>query len=678
MDKLNLLLAIHCHQPVGNFGIVFSKAYETAYLPFIEELVRHPSIKISLHYSGSLLDWLKLTHPEFLKRIRHLVKIGQVEILAGGYYEPILTLIPRSDAQAQIEISKESIKDLFSWQSDGCWLTERIWEPKLPSVLNKAGIKWTIIDDSHFASAGLNSENLRGYYISEEEAESLVIFPASEKLRYLIPFKLPQETIAYFKNLSETHEARYICFADDGEKFGLWPGTSKWVYEQKWLENFFTSLEENSSWLETKSFSQYLKEYSPAGRIYLNCASYREMMEWSGGYFRNFLLKYEEANWMHKRMLNVSGQLRQRLNKNKKFSIARQKFRKAQRHLFMAQSNDAYWHGVFGGLYLNHLRSSIYSHLIEAEKLINNSGGHNLDVLDLDQDGHKEIILSSGFLSCAFAPHRGGALLELDFKPKSINMINTLMRRKETYHQKLQQDLINAPASANQPQSIHDLDKIKQAGLQEFLFYDLFPRYCCLDHFLDKQTYLEQFFRCEYEELGDFTQGQYQFGLKNRSKNKACFELLRRGEVRAHPVKIIKRVSLSNNELALIYTIKNESSDYLRELFGIEFNLSVYDHRLSIAPGEVKTDFLNLARRPNHRSRTKTCHGLKVNDIWNNVFLEFSVGLPASVWHFPVETVSNSDTGIEKTYQELCLLFNWPLNIAPYQNWSIRLVLQIQ
>ena len=658
MDKLNLLLAIHCHQPVGNFGIIFSKAYETAYLPFIEVLERHPNIKISLHYSGSLIDWLKLTHPEFFKRIKNLVKRHQVEILAGGYYEPILSLIPHSDAQAQITMLKKSIKKLFSWQAEGCWLSERIWEPKLPFILNRAGIRWTIVDDSHFKSAGLDPENLFGYYISEEEARPLAIFPASERLRYFMPFKLPQDTIDYLKDLYQTQKVKCVCFADDGEKFGLWPGTNKWVYEQKWLENFFTALEESASWLSIKSFSQYLNEYPPAGRIYLNCASYREMMDWSDGYFRNFLLKYEEANWMHKRMLYVSQQL------SKISSQRRKNLRQtnARQHLYMAQTNDAYWHGVFGGLYLNHLRSCVYSHLIEAEKLIRNSGvGENrLDMLDLDCDGQTEIILSSSHLSCLFSPHRGGALLELDYKPKSINLINTLMRRKEAYHQKIRQNAINASRSSDQPQSIHNMKNVKQAGLEDFLFYDLSPRYCCLDHFLNKLTKLEQFFRCEYEELGDFIQGQYSLKSKNKGKNKIGFQLIRSGKVETCQVKITKSINLTKNDLLVSYNIKNESAGLLDYLFGIEFNLSVYDQHLSSLCQEVKADHL------------------KVNDIWNGIALEFSVSVPGSIWHFPVETVSDSETGIGKTYQELCLLFNWQLDIAPGCDWLIRLDLKIK
>ncbi len=656
MDKLNLLLAIHCHQPVGNFDIVFSHAYEEAYLPFIDVLQRHPGVKISLHYSGALLDWLQIEHPEFLKRIKDLVKKGQVEILAGGYYEPVLSLIPQPDAQDQIGLLKARIKDLFSWNADGCWLTERVWEPKMPSILNKSGIKWTIVDDSHFKSAGLNSEQLSGYYISEDQGHPLAIFPASEKLRYLMPFKPFQETMDYLKNLHETSGPRCISFGDDGEKFGLWPGTNKWVYEEKWLDNLFSALEDNSSWLCTNTFSQYLEEHRATDRIYLNCASYREMMEWSDGFYRNFFLKYEEANWMHKRMLHVSQELTKIKSKR---SSENKRLNQAQKHLFMAQTNDAYWHGVFGGLYLNHLRNTIYSNLISAEKLINGSKSHSAHVSDLNCDGQEEIVLSSDELNCILLPYQGAVLRELDYKPKSLNLINTLMRREEAYHQKIKQAAANVGESCDQPKSIHDSPRVKQENLEKFLIYDLFPRCCGLDHFLDKQTNLQQFSSCEYKELGDFALGQYDFKLKDKAKNKIGVEFSRTGKIGSNLVKIVKNVSASNDNLVLTYAIKNKSENSIRDLFGVEFNLSVFDNQLSAASGQIKADCLT------------------VHDAWNQVLLGFSSSALGSIWHFPVETVSDSESGIEKTYQELCLLFNWQLNIAPGSDWSVKLGLKI-
>ena len=80
MPRLALSLAIHNHQPVGNFDHVVAEATERAYAPMIAALERHPRIRLALHYSGSLLDWLKIHRPDLLQRIRALVTRGQVEI----------------------------------------------------------------------------------------------------------------------------------------------------------------------------------------------------------------------------------------------------------------------------------------------------------------------------------------------------------------------------------------------------------------------------------------------------------------------------------------------------------------------------------------------------------------------------------------------------------------------
>ncbi|MCM8780225.1 MAG: DUF1925 domain-containing protein, partial [Candidatus Omnitrophica bacterium] len=307
MSKVKLLLAIHSHQPVGNFEGVFQEAYEKAYRPFIDIIDRHPDIKLALHYSGGLIDWLERKQPDFIEKIKDLVSRGQVEILAGGYYEPILPIIPEQDALGQIELLQAKIKGLFAHEAGGAWLTERVWEPRTAYILSKSGLKYTIVDDSHFKFISQDPEDLAGFYISEEQGEPLFIFPGSEKLRYLMPFRLPQETIDYLRmRLARAGQDLAITFADDGEKFGLWPGTHKWVYKEQWLENFLKILEQNRDWIEFISFSEYIKQNPPSGKIYLSCASYREMLEWSDGYFRNFFIRYPEADNMHKKMFYVS------------------------------------------------------------------------------------------------------------------------------------------------------------------------------------------------------------------------------------------------------------------------------------------------------------------------------------------------------------------------------------
>ena len=153
MHSVYFLMAMHAHQPVGNFDSVLDQAYRTAYEPFLGVLERHPNVRVNLHYSGSLLDWVTEHRPAFINRVARLVKQGQVELLASGYYEPILPIIPEPDRQEQIRLMRRTLKRTFGAEAAGAWLTERVWEPELPQTLAAAGIAYTMLDTNQFRAA---------------------------------------------------------------------------------------------------------------------------------------------------------------------------------------------------------------------------------------------------------------------------------------------------------------------------------------------------------------------------------------------------------------------------------------------------------------------------------------------------------------------------------------------
>lgn len=662
-QKIDFLMAVHSHQPDGNFEWVFAEAYEKAYLPFLNALYRHPRLKATLHYSGCLLDWITAKHPEFLKMLKDMAGRGQIEMLSGGYHEPVLTLIPERDILGQIKLMNERIKKITGVQPSGAWLTERVWEPALIKPLVKAGIKFTIVDDWHFTYVGQKPDDLSGYYVTEDEGEKLFIFPGSERLRYMMPFKLPHETVNYMRELKEKGAASQI-FADDGEKFGVWPGTHRWVHEEGWLENFLTAIQNESEWLKTSTFSEYIEENAPTGRIYLTCASYREMMEWSGGYFKNFLVKYPESNSMQKKMLYLSG------------LVAKAKSKKAQEYLYKGQCNCAYWHGVFGGLYLNHLRSAVYSNLIKAEKELDKSAHRDSNWVeavetDIDCDSHDEVLISNSKLELDFSPYLGGALFELDFKPAALNMTNTLARRKEPYHDK-------AIAKAREHDtgkkddgiaSIHDISGAKDAELVADLSYDRYRRVSLLDHFLKEGATVKDFAGSKSSiEAGDFLTGGYKYKIRKESRSKGLvLELVRDGnyyDTAGTPCKlrISKAVGIKANspEIEIEYTITNIDTRAFEPWFGVEFNYSLKDP---------------------HLNRIGEAHGLtniSVNDQWYGIKMDFEFSAAADLWYFPVETVSDSEQGLERTYQELSFLLHWKFKLAPQEKWGVKLTKNIK
>ena len=199
---------------------------------------------------------------------------GQVELLTGGFYEPILPILPDWDKIGQVQHLSEFLHTYFGVKPRGLWLAERVWEPHLPKSLKEAGVDYVLVDDSHFALAGLDPSGLSGYYLTEEQGALLAIFPISRRLRYLVPFAAPDDTLAYLAERRD--KARGLTLVDDGEKFGVWPGTHRLSYEERWLARFFETIL-GETWIETDTFSRYLDSHPPTGRVYLPAASYQEM-----------------------------------------------------------------------------------------------------------------------------------------------------------------------------------------------------------------------------------------------------------------------------------------------------------------------------------------------------------------------------------------------------------------
>ena len=199
-------------------------------------------MKCSAHFSGCLLDWIFEHHPEFIDHSERLVDRGQVEMVGGGYYEPIVALLPERDQRAQLDLMNRTLEKTFGRRPVSLWLTERVWEPQLPAVLAPAGIRAVFVDDSHFFASGKMPDEVHGHFTTDHLDQEVEVFPISEKLRYLIPFAPVEEVFAHLQERADAHPGVLLTMVDDGEKFGTWPKTWDWVFGQGWLERFFEHL----------------------------------------------------------------------------------------------------------------------------------------------------------------------------------------------------------------------------------------------------------------------------------------------------------------------------------------------------------------------------------------------------------------------------------------------------
>ncbi|HJW83380.1 MAG TPA: alpha-amylase/4-alpha-glucanotransferase domain-containing protein, partial [Anaerolineae bacterium] len=704
--KLFLSLVFHNHQPVGNFDFVFEEAFSRAYEPLLSALERHPGVRVTLHTSGPLRDWLREHRPEFLRRVRTLVGRRQIEPLGGGYYEPVLVALPDADKLGQLAKLSDAVMQDFGVRPKGAWLAERVWEAHLPRFLAESGIEHTLLDDTHFLRSGFAADELHGYYVTEDQGHCVKLFASSQALRHGLPGAAIDEVLGDLRELADRAlpagaPARLVAVGDDGEKFGLWPDTFELCWGRDgaggWVEAFFSALEREADWLTLLTLDDAAHMLPPLGRAYLAASAYEEMTEWalpvprareyadvrhqlrqtgredilryvSAGTWRSFMTKYPEVNTLHKKIVHTSARVHQ-------IKKARQRA-EALDHLWASQCNCPFWHGVFGGVYLFHIREAAAEQLIEAETLAARAL-HTAETWaeaasgDIDCDGFEEMLLSSDTQELLAAPGQGGTLVAWDWRAPGVNLLNVLSRRPEAYHR----DLMRAAADgtlvvAGQPAragASAPLVRAKEAGLEQRLIYDRYRRASLVDHVFAPETTLDDFYRCAFEELGDFV-GQPYVARTANLRGEVLLSLARESAARAGaqamPLRVEKKITLRPGEsgLTVDYAVTHLGDAPIRARFGVETNWGMSGGDASegayiVWPGGT-LQRLNAVAETLAVKEAAIVH----EDVGRVVIRASQDG---TWWQFPIETVSNSEAGFERVYQGTALMAHWPLELEP-------------
>ena len=678
--RISLALVFHNHQPVGNFGWVMEEVYGLAYEPMVAALERHPAVKVGLHYTGPLLEWLDENRPDFLARLRALVDRGQVEILGGGHFEPILVALPERDRHGQLVRMREDVTRRFGRAPLGAWLAERVWEPSLPSTLADAGYRYTILDDNHLRGASVKEDAMWGTYTTDDQERLLTIFGTEKGLRYRIPWLPVGELIAYLRDAATIDGRRLGVMGDDGEKMGGWPGTYELCWGKgNWVEECFAAFEREAGWLTTVTPAEWLEREAPIGRIYVPTASYVEMTEWAlpadeapvfhrlmdraitggspdvrflrGGMWRNFQARYREINDMHKQMLRASAAV--------DAMPAGPAHNEALDHLYRGQSNDCYWHGLFGGVYLPHMRMATLAELIAAEDLaLGGKAAHG--TADYDLDGVDEVLLGTTGQSVLVDVSEGGGLSSWDLRASRVALASVLRRRPEAYHAQLRR--LDAAAARKVAKTIspHESFQVKEAGLSRLLVYDRDERRSGIVRVVARGR-----------EAGDWARGPWQVVRASQSEL-----VLSRSE---GGLTVTKTVSLGGDRLAPTLTLGLEVGAGRQALAGelvLEWNLNLMggggNPQAYYRWGDAEV------RHDSAGSLAAGDPGLSFGNTYAGVDISVVSEPPAARAWYAVETVSNSEAGFERVYQGSCLTFTWPLRLAPGGSVSLEVTFEVR
>ena len=625
---LRFVFGLHLHQPVGNFDHVMADHVRDVYRPIIERATAAGFFPLTLHVSGPLLEWLEDHDTAWLDMIGRLATDGRLELLLAGFDEPILASLPRPDRLEQIGRMREYLQRRFGVQATGLWLTERVWQPELAADLATAGVEYALVDDRHFLASGFRHDELHRPHHTESDGQRVGLLAIDERLRYLIPFRPPEETASYLKQLRAQGRGLAVL-ADDGEKFGGWPGTKDWVYGSGWLDNFLKTMEslKTAGEIELTTGQRAFREVPSGGLAYLGTASYREMEKWAlppaaqrelttleeelgpeqlaaasafvrGGHWHHFLVKYPESNRMQKTMVALSNLSRSRGDPPA-----------ARRAIGRAQCNDAYWHGVFGGLYLPHLRNAIWHQLAFAERELRRGEPLAYEELDLDNDGYPELWIHSGQFSALVSPHRGGVVEVLTRFNDLINLADVLTRRRESYHEMPEQQAQgHGESKTDGTASIHDIEKA--ARLKELPPVDAEPRAILVERLLSENVTSDDYAAAKYQPIRSWA-----------------------------AVPMAARVSVESDAITVV--LQGPELDK-RLTFDVAGCLDVaYTWDGAAHPNAIFAPELSLARDVPLRLQPET-----------------------EVWRSNITTVARSERGFEETVQGISLTPRWPARLG--------------
>jgi len=659
---LRLCLCFHNHQPAGNFDEVFERACTDCYEPLLDCLSRHPGIRAGLHTSGCLIEWMQNRRPAYLEKMARLAGEGRIELLSSGYFEPLLPIFRRNDIKAQIAALGDLLEGFSGVRPKGLWLTERVWEPSIPSLLAGTGISYAVVDDTHLVLAGVPEDRTGRPFLTEDNGNRLVLLASSKSLRYAIPFDPPGDVIDLLRRM-EGAGTGLAFYGDDGEKFGVWPGTKELCWDRGWIDSFFDEVEK-AGWIESVTPSEAVAALKAEGPVYIPAASYSEMGEWTlppsvqeevasltsglsreasdrmrrllrGGFWRNFLSKYPESNELHKRVLHAEK------------AVKASGDPEALRHFWRSQCNCAYWHGVFGGLYLPHLRDAVWSELSSAERRAAEVTGDlpRVTAADIDCDGADEVHVLTRSLSVLVKAGAGLTVSELTFLPAGrapVPLGHVLTRRREAYHA----DISDADDGGSRVRTIHSKLPSTEAGLASRLVLDSYRRVSFRTILLPRDDGREAWFSCSPSVEAPEEPGAQPSVERNGD------HLMMSCSLPSGAGHIEKRITLDLSKPVFVFRSSAQ---------GLDGRIGACEMCFNLLTGGEDDRFVKLGSSDSVRTGvagTGICHDLVVEDGWRKVRIRITSPAFLEVAHMPLDSVNRSEKGYERVHQGMALLLS--------------------
>lgn len=625
---------------------VLEKEYQNIYKPIAKFLYSHPAFCLSFSFNGPQFEFYRRKHPEFIEILQMLIGRKQIEILGGGFYDPVFPLLFPRDRTGQIELLSSSIREAVGKRPRGLSMCASIWESSLLPCFSTCGMEFVMLDETLVPP----EKNTCIPLIMSDKGKSIIILPVENSLK-----PQPNVQISGFIDAvtakvqkSQRNSEPHIQSGEKVISIQFSHKELKKLLESGWLENLSTVISDEKNEKCILSIpSNVVKTSVVFQPVFIPAGMSGEIAQWAikpykavktTSYFPvtiyDFLQLYPQSRALYDRMMYVSMLVNQSHGDKIRKKVARDK-------LWEAQNGNSFICTAEGAFVNSSFRQNSYKNLVEAEKIVRecNEFEESVSCFDYNGDGLNEYIIR---MQNYFAAVNllGGAIREFDLMQASGNYADNLSRVQEfeNCNDNYERGLFVDHIFTDEEFSEYLLNKPTGNGV------------------FSKMIYTESKFSAQHKEI--------QLSVCALFKNR-------------QNVSLRKKILASSSGLTIQYILKNESSRQLKAKFAVEssfaqtnFNAQDFNaYRLEILTDGQKQeiDTKSSSKALNASGKLANVEGFQLTDTDNSISFMFEPNEQCGLSFFPIvfnrpEYTTGENVPASMTFANT--LF-WDINLEP-------------
>lgn len=625
------------------------KDYLSIYQPLAKMLYSHQNISFSLAFNGIQIQHYKKRRNELITILKLLSDRKQVEILGGGFYDPILPLLYSVDRNGQIDMLSSEIRQSIGIRPRGITLFADCWDSSLVNNLQTCGIEYFLLDSAIIPE---EKKKFLPLFMSDL-GKSIEIFPYYDSF-------IPDNNISVedfvekiTKAVEKVEKKDTYCQIQPERivNINLSHDLVEELLSTKWFEKFSDYLNENPDCrIKTTIPSAYRKNSIIKVPAYIPAGINSSIAKWIGHAFtederkqkypltvHDFMSTYPQSHELYNRIMYVSMLVNQYKKDKMRKNEARQKLWQAQSGIgLLCTSKGAFSNSKY--------RQQCYKYLMEAEKILREGSEfkESVSCFDYNSDGLNEYVcrMQNYFSYIAL---NGGSIQELDILKNTGNYADNLSRY-EPYDE----------------------------------FSDSYERGLFVDHVFSQEQF-DQYLQGKPAGDGVFSGVKYSELKYSQNHHEVQFAADAVFQPTKQKLYLRKKYIINSTGMNVQYILRNESDKPLKAIFAIEnnfahtnfdsenityYNLEVVDNdnKLVLNPAE-STEQLNKSDKLNDVDI------IRITDVESGISFGLEPNENAGFCYYPIIFKRPDFNGkdIVPVHMTFVSTMFWKVEIDPYK-----------